>query len=180
MMREAIGFIGFAVFAAVGLAQSAPVEPEFADIFYRLTDGNLVALERQAAAFKGSAHGFVVMGVKSAALLPGGKSPIRFKSGEQVDLVVRSMVSASTADPNTVYVLRKLSSKKKTRELVMTSGHFSPIGGSMTAVPAEGVLPVDFSRYGAASLKMSTGPLPPGEYAVGHPYGPAVFCFGVD
>jgi hypothetical protein len=180
MMREAIGFIGFAVFAAVGLAQSAPVEPEFADIFYRLTDGNLVALERQDAAFKGSAHGFMVMSVKSVALLPGGKSPIRFKSGEPIELVVRSMASAASVDPNTLYVLRKLNSKKKTRELVTSTGHFSPIGGSVTAAPAEGVLSVDFSRYGATSLKMSTGPLLPGEYAVGHPYGPSVFCFGVD
>jgi hypothetical protein len=81
---------------------------------------------------------------------------------------------------SSLYVLRKLTSKKKTRELIMTSGHFSPIGGSVTAAPAEGVLPVDFSRYGTASLRISTGVLPPGEYAVGNPYGPGVFCFGVD
>jgi hypothetical protein len=66
------------------------------------------------------------------------------------------------------------------RAVLLMSGHAQPFGGSATTTPAEGVLPVEISRYGGSSLKMTTGELAPGEYAVGHPYGPAVFCFGVD
>lgn len=161
------------------LAHADVPEPDVADVFYRLDAGNLVALERQAAAFHGSAHGFVVMSMKSAAEFPGAKSPVRCKSGQHVELIVRSQQSASAVDPNILYSLRKLESKK-TRELVMMSGHASPLGASSTSNPAEGVLQVDFSKFGTSSLKMDAGVLAPGEYAVGRLYGPAVFCFGVD
>ncbi|HEV3334110.1 MAG TPA: hypothetical protein VG096_24155 [Bryobacteraceae bacterium] len=60
------------------------------------------------------------------------------------------------------------------------AGHASPIGASTTADPAQGVVPVEFSRYGKTSLKISAGRLPAGEYALGHPYSQTVFCFGVD
>ena len=162
------------------LAQADVPEPDVADVFYRLDAGSLVPLERQAATFHGSAHGFVVMSMKSAAGFPGAKSPVRFKSGQHVELIVRSQLSASVVDPNTLYSLRKLESKKKTRELVMMSGHASPLGTSSTSNPAEGVLQVDFSKFGTSSLKMDAGVLAPGEYAVGRFYGSAVFCFGVD
>ena len=151
-----------------------------ADIFYRLDEGKLVPLERQAAAFHGSAHGFVMMSMKTAAEFPGAKSPVRLTSGQHLEFIVRSLFSVSSVDPSTLYSLRKLDSKKTKRELVMMSGHASPLGASATSTPAEGVLPVEFSRYGASSLKMTTGQLAPGEYAVGRPYGPSVFCFGVD
>jgi hypothetical protein len=166
--------------AIVVLAQtSTPLEPEMADIFYRLDRDKLIALERQAAAIKGSAHGFIVMGMKTASEFPGAKSPVRFSSGH-LDLVVRSVIPVTAIDPNTIYCLRKLNPKKKTRELLIMSGHASPVGATTTTTPAQGVLPVAFSRYGNSSLKMTTGELAPGEYAVGKPYGPAVFCFGVD
>jgi len=157
-----------------------PPEPDMADIFYRLDNGTLVPLERQQAAIKGGAHGFIVMSMKSASEFPGAKSPVRFKNGEKLEFIVRSAVPVSAVDPNTFYCLRKLKSKRKTRELVMMSGHISPVGGSTTMTPAEGMVPVDFTKFGTSSLKMTAGGLAPGEYAVGHPYGPAVFCFVVD
>jgi hypothetical protein len=156
------------------------LEPEMADIFYRLDGDRLISLERQAAAIHTGAHGYIVYTMKSASEFPGAKSPVRFKSGGHLDLIVRSAIPVSAVDPNTIYCLRKLNAKKKTRELIITSGHAQPFGVSTTTTPAEGVLPVEFSRYGSSSLKMTTGELAPGEYAVGHPYGPAVFCFGVD
>jgi hypothetical protein len=170
----------FLMLAFTCLSQNAALEPDIAEIFYRLDHDKLVPLERQAAALKGGAHGFIVMSMKTSSEFPGGKSPVRFKSGEKLDLIVRSAVPVSAVDPNIIYYLRKLNAKKKTRELVMMSGHASPLGLSTTTTPAEGVLPVDFTRYGSSSLKMTTGELAPGEYAVGRPYGPAVFCFGVD
>jgi hypothetical protein len=168
------------VLALTCVAQSALPEPEIADIFYRLDGDKLIPLERQAAAFHSNVHGFVVMSMKTVSEFPGAKSPIRFKNGEHLDLIVRSVIPVSAFDPNTIYCLRKLNPKKKTRELVMMSGHAQPFGASATTTPAEGVLPVEISRYGSSSLKMTTGELARGEYAVGHPYGPAVFCFGVD
>jgi hypothetical protein len=166
--------------AVACFAQAVPSEPEMADIFYRLDQDKLIPLERQSAAMHTGAHGFIVMSMKSSSEFPGAKSPIRFKSGESLAFVVRSVVPTFAVDPNTFYCLRKLVSKKKTRELVMMSGHASPIGATTTMTPAEGMLPVEFSKYGNYSLKMVAAQLPPGEYAVGRPYGPSVFCFGVD
>jgi hypothetical protein len=167
------------LFAFTCLAQAVTPEPEIADIFYRLDGYKLVPLERQQAEIHGDAHGFIVMSMKTAAEFPGAKSPVRFSSGH-LDFVVRSVIPVTAIDPNTIYSLRKLNSKKKSRELVIMSGHTSPVGMSTTRTPAEGMLQVEFSSYGSSSLKMTTGELEPGEYAVGKPYGPAVFCFGVD
>jgi hypothetical protein len=174
--------VAFSVLAGLIFSQNTvetPPEPEMADIFYRLDSGKLIPLERQAAAIHGGAHGFMVMGMKVASEFPGSKSPVRFNSAH-LDLIVRSIVPVTSVDPNTIYCLRKLNSKKKSRELLFMTGHASPIGGSTTTTPLEGILPVEFSKYGNSSLKMTTGELAPGEYAVGKPYGPAVFCFGVD
>src|SRR5437016_2503944 len=101
------------------LEQTAMPDPEMADIFYRLNQDKLVPLERQAAAVHGNAHGFIVMTMKTASEFPGAKSPVRFKSGEKLDFVVRSVVPVSAVDPNTIFYLRKLNPKKKTRELVI-------------------------------------------------------------
>jgi hypothetical protein len=84
-------------------------------------------------------------------------------------------------DPNATYILRRLEQKKSTRLLILMSGHFSPVGGSVATSMVQGGLPVEFAKYGDASLKMTTGALAPGEYAVSKAYpGQAVFCFGVD
>ena len=156
-------------------------EPEFADVFYRLDAGTLQPLERQNLTYKGKASGFMVMNMKTVSEFPGGRSTVRFKGGQQLDFVVRTAFAPSAVDPNSVYCLRKLSTTKKTREIVIMAGHLSPVGGSTTVGFAGGVLPVNFSRYGSSSLKLSTtAELPSGEYALGRMYGPTVFCFGVD
>ena len=156
------------------------VEPDTAEVFYRLEDSKLIPLERQTATIHGKASGFIVMSMKSVSEFPGGKSPIRFRSGEPLDFVVRSAFALSAVDPNTFYSLRHLDAKKKKRELVIMAGHASPVGASMQTNLAQGVLPVEFSKYGNGSIKLHTGPLAPGEYAVSHTYGQTVFCFGVD
>jgi hypothetical protein len=73
-----------------------------------------------------------------------------------------------------------MSSKKKSREIVFSSGHFSPFGGSMTTNLAQGSLPVTFTRYGGSSIKVTTAALPPGEYTLSRASALDVFCFGVD
>jgi hypothetical protein len=168
------------LWSLVGVAQETVSEPEFADVFFRLDAGNLVSLERQTASVQGKASGFIVMSMKAASEFPGPKSPVRFHAGQPIDFVVRTFLASSTVDPNTLYVLRKLDSKKKTRELVFMAGHITPVGGSSKTNLAQGGLPVEFARYGASSFKMTTGPLQPGEYAVSLLYAQTVFCFGVD
>ena len=89
------------------------IEPDTAEVFYGLENSKLVPLERQTATIHGKASGFIVMSMKSSSEFPGGKSPIRFRSGEPLDFVVRSVLALSAVDPNTLYSLRRLDEKKK-------------------------------------------------------------------
>jgi hypothetical protein len=168
------------LFTVVGVAQETLPEPEFDNVFFRLEAGKLVPLERQTAIIQGKASGFIVMSMKASSEFPGAKSPVRFSSDQPLDFVVRSELAPSSVDPNMLYVLRKLNGKKKSRELIIMAGHASPLGASTKTDLAEGVLPVTFARYGASSIRMTTGPLPPGEYAISQANAQTVFCFGVD
>jgi hypothetical protein len=152
----------------VAFAQTLP-EPDTNDVFYALQD-KLVPLERQEA----------VWGRNGISEILGGKSPVRFKSTERLEFIVRSPLVTSAANPNTVYSLRKLEPKKNKREMILVT-HAPPAGASAKTGLAEGVLPVDFSKYGNSSYKLSAGPLLPGEYALGRATLPQrVYCFGVD
>jgi len=155
-------------------------EPEFAGVFYKLDSGKLIPLEREAATITGKARGFIVMSVKAVLAVPGGRSPVRFRAGEPLDFVVRSRFATSAVDPTAMYWLRKLAAKGDNRELLVTAGHATPVGAFMKTTLTEGVLPVEFARYGSSSYRMTTPALPPGEYAVSRAYSQAVFCFGVD
>jgi hypothetical protein len=163
-----------------GFAEETVVEPEFADVFFRLDGGKLAPLERETAVIQGKTSGFIVMSAKAASEFPGARSPVRFHSDQTLEFIVRSPFAPSTVDPNTLYVLRKLKGRKKSRELVIMAGKITPIGGSAKTDLAEVVLPVTFARYGASSIKITAGPLVPGEYALSRLYGHTVFCFGVD
>ena len=143
--------IALVAFASLAVGQSAP-EPDIADIFYRLEGERLVQLERQGAATQTGAHGFIVMTMKSSAEFPGGKSPVRFKAGEPLTFIVRSAIPIGSIDPNTIYHLRRLVAKKKTRELVTMSGNANPFGVSTKINGTTGLLPVEFSKYGDHSL----------------------------
>ena len=176
-------FIAIAVLMTslvVGAAQEPVPEPEFAEVFVALDSGKLIPLERQTASVQGGGGGFIVASAKAAYVVPGNKSPVRFHSGKALDFVVRTAIASTTVDPSTVYVLRKMESKKKTREIVFSSGHFYPGGGSMNTNLAQGSLPVSFTKYGASSIKVTTGALPAGEYALSRASALDVFCFGVD
>jgi hypothetical protein len=179
-MRSIAAVAVVALCAATLWAQERTVEPEFADVFFRLDAGKLVPLERQIATVEGKSSGFIVMNSKMVYAFPGAKSPVRFRSGHPLDFVVRTLTRQSTEDPNSIYVLRKLDSKKKSRELVMSSAHFTPLGGSSRSSLEQSALPVDFSRYGVYSIRMTTSALAAGEYAVSRIHDHTVFCFGVE
>src|SRR3569623_1562207 len=141
-MRKTFFITVLALLSVLSLQSQDPVaEPEFEDVFFGLNAGKLITLERQSAVIKGKAGGFLVVSMKSSSEFPGAKSPVRFQSGQPLEFVVRSpLLSLSAQDPNTFYVLRKLNPKKKSRELIIMSGHASPIGASTKSALAEGVL----------------------------------------
>lgn len=172
--------LGWAQTQGIPVSKEVVTEPEFADVFFQLDAGKLVSLERQTTSIQAKAGGFIVMNMKASWEIPGTKSQIRFHSNQPLDFVVRSPFAQSAVDPSTFYFLRRLNVKKKARELVIMTGHASPGGATMNNDPAQDALPLIFVRYGDSSLKMTTGPLPPGEYALSRPYAPIVFCFGVD
>ncbi|HEY1220541.1 MAG: hypothetical protein ABSE42_17745 [Bryobacteraceae bacterium] len=156
------------------------IEPDTAEVFYGLKDDKLMPLERQTAATLFKTSGFLVMNMKSVWEFAGGKSPVRFHSGEPLEFVVRSELAWSDLDPNIRYALRHLDEKKKQRELVIMTGHSGLTGFSTQTNTAQGVLPVEFSKYGDNSIKLHSGPLPAGEYAISCMRHQTAFCFGVD
>jgi hypothetical protein len=180
MAGMAGSIIGRTQTPVIPVAKEVVTEPEFADVFFQLDAGKLVSLERQTAFIQGKASGFIVMSMKASWEIPGTKSPVRFHSDQTLDFVIRSLFAQSAVDPSMFYFLRKLNIKKKTRELVVMTGHASPGSATINNDPAQDALPLTFTRYGDSSLKMTTGHLTPGEYALSRPYAQIVFCFGID
>jgi len=172
--------LGWAQTPGIPVSKKVVTEPEFADVFFQLDAEKLVSLERQTTYIQGKASGFIVMNMKASWEIPGTKSPVRFHSNQPLEFVVRPQLEPSAVDPNSFYFLSKLSIKKKTRELVVMVGHASPGGATINNDPAQNALPITFTRYGDSSLKITTGTLEPGEYALSRPYAQTVFCFGVD
>jgi len=166
------------------------VEPEFAGVFYNLHNGTLVALERQVnttnhvSVGAGALIPFHGANAKSVSVFPEKTSPVRFQSGP-LDFIVRTEIDPAHIDPNLLYSLRRLDQKKNRRETTVITVHASslPFGG-ITSKTNQAALPIDFSRYGTASLRLHTEGLPPGEYAIvaAPPTSTSLFffCFGVD
>jgi len=85
-------------------------------------------------------------------------------------------------DPASRFELRLLKASKSHREILMTQGHGTLLGGSATSKLDEGALPVRFEEYGADSYRITPmHPLAAGEYALGSPgFVTQLFCFGVN
>jgi uncharacterized protein (DUF2141 family) len=153
-------------------------EPEFAQVIYRLDAGRLVPLERQFPTnTRTKTSGFLVFNSQSAWEFAGAKSAVRFASGAALEFVVRP--PSDRHDPAMMYHLRKLDSKRQTRELVLFKMHSSPFGTSMSQT-GPGELPLTFTRYGWASIKITVAELQPGEYAFQVRQFQTLFCFGMD
>ena len=105
------------------------------------------------------------MGMKDSSEITGGRSRVRFAAGQPIEFVVRSAFAVAGIDPNTFYALRLLHNKKDKREIIFMMGHATPIGASTSSDLASGVLPVEFSKYGKSSYKVTTPALKPGEWA---------------
>lgn len=175
------GMLVICLTAVASLAQAPVKEPEFADTFAALSaSSDLIPLEHQAAAIHAGGGGFMVASSKAAYEIPGEKSPVRFHRAPELVFIVRSSLARTDTDPATLYVLRKLDPKKKTREIAFSTGHFTPFGGHATTNLNAGQIPISFARYGTSSYCITATNLAPGEYALSHMYGQDVYCFGVD
>jgi hypothetical protein len=165
-------------------AQTAPAEvpavtePQYINAFYALgAKGELVDLEHQIAAFK--SHTKVLPGyatIKMAAEFKPAHAPVHVSGN--VQFVVRGRIPI---DPASRFELRPLKASKDHREIVITTGHGSIIGGSATSTFDEGALPLKFEEYGVNSYRITPAqPLAPGEYAIGmHGFVTELYCFGV-
>jgi hypothetical protein len=179
-MKASIALVVLMSGLLITAAQEPVSEPEFSEVFVALDSGRLVPLERQTAAIQGAAGGFMVASTKASYVLSGSRSPIRFHSNQTLDFVIRTAIVSTTVDPSNIYVLRKMESKKKSREIVFSSGHFSPLGGSMKTNLETGSLPLTFTKYGSGSIKVTATALSSGEYALSRAGALNLFCFGVD
>jgi hypothetical protein len=163
-------------------AQDAKPDPEYAGVFLALQAGKLVPLERQAATITGHVRAGGFGGAKVASEFKPAQSPVRFAAGQDVVFVVRRGPGQDTLDPDTLYVLRSLKAKGKSRELMISNVRGPFLTGGSSSNLAEGVLPVSFEKYGEHSLAIRpVSPLPPGEYALSARFSMTdLFCFGVD
>ena len=134
----------------LALFAQAPVkEPEFADTFAAVSaSGDLIPLEHQAARIHAGGGGFMIASSKAAYEISGQKSPVRFHQTPESVFIVRSALAQTDTNPATLYVLRKLDPKKKTREIAFSTGHFTPLGGHATTDLNAGQIPNSFARYG--------------------------------
>ncbi len=176
-----IGMLVICLTALVSFAQAPVKEPEFADTFAALSaTGDLIPLEHETATIRAGGGGFMVASSKAAYEISGQKSPVRFHQAPELVFIVRSSLAQTDTDPATLYVLRKLDPKKKTREIAFSTGHFTPFGGHATTNLNAGQIPITFVRYGKSSYRITATNLAPGEYALSRVYGQDVYCFGVD
>jgi hypothetical protein len=163
-------------------AESLP-KPEFSNVFFRLMNGNLIPLERQTATMHVHAGGFILYDATGVGEIPGPRSSVRFQHVNKFELVVRCPAGLADEDPQTLYHLRVLRTKKRTREWVFLSA--DSVGAVHTSVKigSDSMVPTEWSKRPGNLLVMNAGSLPPGEYVVGKIQAgatAAVFCFGVD
>ena len=176
-----IGLLAICLMALASFAQAPVKEPEFADTFAALSaSGDLIPLEHQAATIHVGGGGFMVASSKAAYEISGDKSPVHLHRAPHLVFIVRSSLAQTDTDPATLYVLRKLDPKKKTREIAFSTGHFTPFGGHATTNLNAGQIPISFAHYGTSSYRITAANLAPGEYALSRVYGQDVYCFGVD
>jgi|SRR5579862_3911306 len=160
--------------------QKAVAEPQYVDSFYVVdSTGKLTELEHQSVTTfhtkTKALPGYAT--VKMLAEFKPGHSPVRLTADAKFVVKGRAPI-----DPASRFELRLLKASKDHREILMTQGHGTLLGGSATSKLDEGALPVRFEDYGADSYRITPAqPLAPGEYALGTPgFVTQLFCFGVD
>jgi hypothetical protein len=159
---------------------SPPIEPQYINAFLAVdASGKLTELDHQnVTTFRSKIKalpGYAT--VKVLAEVKPAHASIRLPARAQ--FVVRGR---SALDPSSRYELRLLKSSKDHREILMTQGHGTMLGGSATSKLSDGALPIRFEEYGGNSYRITPEqPLAPGEYALLlRGVVNDLYCFGVD
>ena len=168
------------VFTLIAQEAKKVQEPEYIGVVFFLDPGGtLTPLERQEsnAAFKVKAMGFG--GGKGSIVYKGGKSPVRFKVGQELQFVVRLHVPAGI-EPDGFVNLDVLKASKNERSITTMKVGAMGIGGAKSQ-KGEALRALNFSKYGEDSLKVSpVQPLEAGEYVITSRGGRGSFLFGID
>jgi hypothetical protein len=164
-----------------GQNQAAPQEPQYANSFYYLdADGGIKPLEREPVAVGGRVRAFGFGGTSESYQIQNEHSPVRFKAGTPIQLVVK--LENHDVDPGTLVVLYSLKPDKGERQLLIAGMGF--MGSHTKSDLATKQLQMTFTKYGTDSVKITpANPLTPGEYAVtvrSQGSQPVAYCFGVD
>ena len=116
-------------------------------------------------------------GAKTSIIFKGPTSPVRFKAGQDIQFVVR--MNAPGIDPESLVNLDVLKVSKDHREVVIAKA--GSMGMNSKSTSGESQRPLNFSKYGEQSLKLSPAePLGPGEYVITTKLGQSAFLFGID
>jgi hypothetical protein len=115
--------------------------------------------------------------LKPQSSFKGTASTVRFKAGQDIQFVVR--LNATGIDPDTLVNLDVLKVSKDHREVVIAKA--GSMGMNSKSTSGESERPLNFSKYGEQSLKLSPAePLGPGEYVITTKLGQSAFLFGID
>lgn len=157
-------------------------EPEYIGVFMGLKEnGDLVELERVKTELKIRVKALGFGGGEGALQIPGERSSIRFKSGENIQFVVRA--PSQQTDPMTLIQFYSFESKKGVRKAVIVK--VGAMGMSSKSTLSNNAVPFNVAKHGESSFRIVvSSTLPPGEYFFGviSEKNPTtdVFCFGID
>jgi len=153
-------------------------EPEYVGIVFVLDPaGTLSPLERQQENIQTKVRAFGYGGAQSPSVFRGPKSHVRFKTGQNIEFVVRLNISG--IEPDRLVKLNILMVSKDQCEIIMAK--VGSVGMISKSTTGESLCTLNFAKYGEQSLKFAPSvSLEPGEYAITSMDGQSGFLFGID
>lgn len=169
------------VFCQTAIAQETKkiVEPEYLGIVALIDSaiGNLILLERKTPEQKIKVKAMGFAGGEGYLQIEGEQSPIRFKTDQKLEFVVR--VSSQQIDPVSSIQFFRFESKKGKRRMILVKVGAMAISSKSTA--SQSAVSFDAAKYGESSFRFSAAsPLLPGEYCLSAAGTNDAFCFGID
>lgn len=145
-------------------------------VFYSLSNGEMVELERRVPVVKAKSRMFS-SNAKGYLQIDGRKSPIRFANSDTVAFVVH--VSNQSTDPLKQIRLLRLESKDDVRRILVSEVSAGVFSSSVSTKPITS-LPFTAEKHGNSAFKITLKGLSPGEYAFDSIESKGLFCFGLD
>ncbi|WP_374381746.1 hypothetical protein [Thermomonas sp.] len=157
-------FLAALVFSASAAPQKAgaPEEPKYALSFNYLNSANkAVPLEKQVPLLDAKVSFLPGWKKEIGYEYPGVASPIRFKQGEPIRLVVRGI--ERDIDPTNLISIIKLKIKKDRRFNPFVTASGMHVTGQQ---PSQQSIAYTVKEYGESSLEINPTNISPGEYVV--------------